>query len=193
MWADTFMMHQDEFPAYHKVYKQLCLEKVVFPARDPNMRMLMENVCANSPMFDHVEQLANRDVRQPLEKPKPQIAQPPPENDGFDFDQDFSGPQFEHIDLSGQNHEMIRQTCELLCEMCMQATELSDLQNEITREIFSSLAFIRKQLEGMIRKIGDAALLSESQAVKYMTLQSMVELIESNLTLFRERYTELKS
>lgn len=30
--------------------------------RDPNCRMLMENLCADSPMFDFVEQVAGRDV-----------------------------------------------------------------------------------------------------------------------------------
>lgn len=31
--------------------------------RDPNMRMLMENLCKDSPMFDFVEQTAGRTVK----------------------------------------------------------------------------------------------------------------------------------
>lgn len=62
------MMHQDEFPAYHSVYKQLCLEKVKFPNRDPNMRMVMESICKDSPMYEYVEQLNNKEIKQPMQQ-----------------------------------------------------------------------------------------------------------------------------
>lgn len=34
-----------------------------FPLRDPNLRMLMSNICSDSPMFDYVEQIAGRTVK----------------------------------------------------------------------------------------------------------------------------------
>ena len=66
IWADTFMMKEDQFPGFMLIYRQLRKEGVTFPPRDSNMRMLMENVCADSPMFDFVEQAAGREVRVPL-------------------------------------------------------------------------------------------------------------------------------
>ena len=63
MWADTFMMEEDDFPGFMTIYRQLRKESVSFPPRDSNLRMLMENVCADSPMFDFVEQEAGREVR----------------------------------------------------------------------------------------------------------------------------------
>jgi hypothetical protein len=42
-------------------YQTLCKEKVGFPMRDPNIRMLMQSVCEESPMYDHVEELYHRD------------------------------------------------------------------------------------------------------------------------------------
>ena len=69
MWADTFMMKEDQFPGFMLIYRQLRKEGVNFPARDPNLRMLMENVCADSPMFDFVEQAAGREGRVPLAAP----------------------------------------------------------------------------------------------------------------------------
>ena len=63
MWADTFMMKEDKFPGFQQLYRQLRKEKVAFPMRDPNVRMLMENFCSDSPMFDFVEQTAGRAVK----------------------------------------------------------------------------------------------------------------------------------
>lgn len=66
IWADTFMMKEDQFPGFLTIYRQLRKEGVNFPSRDSNLRMLMENVCADSPMFDFVEQAAGKEVRAPL-------------------------------------------------------------------------------------------------------------------------------
>ena len=63
IWSDTFMMKEDQFPGFQTIYRQLRKEGVEFPPRDSNIRMLMENVCGDSPMFDFVEQAAGREVR----------------------------------------------------------------------------------------------------------------------------------
>lgn len=62
MWSDTFMMQEDEFPGFQKLYRQLRKEAIPFPKRDPNLRAMMSNICADSPMFDYVEQIAGRQV-----------------------------------------------------------------------------------------------------------------------------------
>ena len=74
MWADTFMMKEDQFPGFMSMYRQLRKEKVGFPPRDSNMRMLMENVCSDSPMFDFVEQAAGKEVRAPVSMVSAQAA-----------------------------------------------------------------------------------------------------------------------
>ena len=61
LWADTFMMYQDKFAGVHEWYKQLRLEGVKFPDRDPNERLMMENLKGiESPMFDFIEQTAGK-------------------------------------------------------------------------------------------------------------------------------------
>lgn len=57
------MMKEDDFQGFMTIYRQLRKESVEFPARDSNLRMIMENVCVDSPMFDFVEQEAGREVR----------------------------------------------------------------------------------------------------------------------------------
>ena len=56
------MMQEDKYPGYQVIFRQLSKEEVKFPARDPNMRMYMEQFCKDSPMFDYVEQISGRPV-----------------------------------------------------------------------------------------------------------------------------------
>lgn len=71
LWADTFMMHQDRFAGVHEWYKQLRLESVEFPERDPNERLMMENLKGiDSPMFDFVEQTSGKEKPKALEEIK---------------------------------------------------------------------------------------------------------------------------
>ena len=60
LWADTFMMMEDEYPGFQMVYRQLRKEQVKFPMRDPNERMLMRDLVKDSPMFDYVEEISGR-------------------------------------------------------------------------------------------------------------------------------------
>ena len=62
IWADTFMMEEDQYPGFQKIYRLLRKEGVEFPMRDPNMRMFMGNICQSSPMFDFVEESVGREV-----------------------------------------------------------------------------------------------------------------------------------
>ena len=57
LWADAFMMYQDQYPGFQKYYRELRAEGIQFPQRDINERTMMENLEGiTSPMFDFVEQ-----------------------------------------------------------------------------------------------------------------------------------------
>lgn len=62
LWADTFMMYEDKFPGFQLTYRLLRKEGIVFPNRDPNVRILMGSLGVDSPMFDFVEQIHGRPV-----------------------------------------------------------------------------------------------------------------------------------
>lgn len=148
LWADTFIMQQGDFLGLFMVYKQLCLEKVKWPMRDPNMRVLMEGICNDSPMYEHVESLANREVRMPLQaKEAPVVEAPAPRRDSFDLDPE-PGDDFQ-IDLS--NYNMIETTTQILADMATQAQTLEELKNEIAMEMFQSCTLIVKQLKKTCR------------------------------------------
>ena len=66
------MMEEDNYPGFQKVYWLLRKEGHVFPMRDPNMRMYMQNICQTSPMYDFVEEAVGREVKgNPTSNPAP--------------------------------------------------------------------------------------------------------------------------
>lgn len=65
------MMHEDRFPGFQLVYRQLRKEGMQFPPRDPNSRVLMSQLVNDSPMFDYVEQISNRTTPGASETPTP--------------------------------------------------------------------------------------------------------------------------
>jgi hypothetical protein len=100
---------------------------------------------------------------------------------------------FEDIDLSGENHDMVRASSEILRDMSSQATCVAELDNEITHEIYGSLTLIKRQLSTNVKRMGDTGFMNEEVQIKYMSLMSLVDLIDSTLTQFKLRFNELKN
>ena len=51
IWADTVMMHEDQFPHIHATYRQLRKEKVEFPKRNPNEKFMINFEGVQSPVY----------------------------------------------------------------------------------------------------------------------------------------------
>ena len=52
LWADTFMMQEDAYPAYMRIYRELRKDGLKFPARDPNERFMIKFEGEPSPAFE---------------------------------------------------------------------------------------------------------------------------------------------
>ena len=52
LWADTFMMHEDEFKHILELYRLLRKEKIPFPERDKNEVFMIKFDGTKSPVFD---------------------------------------------------------------------------------------------------------------------------------------------
>eukprot|EP01016_Furgasonia_blochmanni_P037846 TRINITY_DN4500_c0_g1_i3.p1 TRINITY_DN4500_c0_g1~~TRINITY_DN4500_c0_g1_i3.p1 ORF type:complete len:679 (+),score=146.98 TRINITY_DN4500_c0_g1_i3:146-2182(+) len=57
LWADTFMMHQDDFKPLFDTYKQLRQEGIPFPERDKNQKFMIQFKGKPSPMFEYLENM----------------------------------------------------------------------------------------------------------------------------------------
>ena len=52
LWADTFMMQEDAYPAFMRAYRELRKEGLKFPPRDPNERFMIKFEGEPSPAFE---------------------------------------------------------------------------------------------------------------------------------------------
>jgi hypothetical protein len=52
LWADTFMMQEDAYPAYMRIYRELRKDALKFPPRDPNERFMIKFEGEPSPAFE---------------------------------------------------------------------------------------------------------------------------------------------
>ena len=52
LWADTFMMQEDAYPAYMRIYRELRKDGLKFPSRDPNERFMIKFEGEPSPAFE---------------------------------------------------------------------------------------------------------------------------------------------
>ena len=52
LWADTFMMQEDAYPAYMRIYRELRKDGLKFPPRDPNERFMIKFEGEPSPAFE---------------------------------------------------------------------------------------------------------------------------------------------
>ena len=90
-------------------------EGVVFPMRDPNIRMFMGNICQSSPMFDFVEEAVGREVnpgrltdykkRAQQEKDEEEEKEPQQPDFAARYAKEFDESNIEHGD-DGSEHVM---------------------------------------------------------------------------------------
>jgi hypothetical protein len=63
LWADTFMMQEDTYPAFMRVYRELRQDGLKFPPRDPNERFMIKFEGEPSPAFELAD----------MEQPAPKV------------------------------------------------------------------------------------------------------------------------
>eukprot|EP01017_Pseudomicrothorax_dubius_P007728 TRINITY_DN1243_c0_g1_i3.p1 TRINITY_DN1243_c0_g1~~TRINITY_DN1243_c0_g1_i3.p1 ORF type:complete len:608 (-),score=191.45 TRINITY_DN1243_c0_g1_i3:175-1998(-) len=57
LWADTFMMHEDEFHEIMECYRLLRKEGIKFPPRDKNEKFMIQFKGTTSPIFEYLENM----------------------------------------------------------------------------------------------------------------------------------------
>ena len=213
IWADTFMMEEDQYPGFQKIYRQLRKENVEFPMRDPNMRMFMGNICQSSPMFDFVEESVGREVNpqgQAEARKAQEEAQKQEEMPDFaaNYAQDYNENNIEHEDegtetvaqlvqmnITQDENEMVKQSLLILDELQLMAEDVEDMRGDYAMEIFETCIFVRRKSQ----KIVEAKNMAMDQGVAIEKLVSdmsayldLIETIDKKLNLFKVKYVKLR-
>ena len=137
IWADTFMMHEDQFKPIMDTYKLLRKENVAFPARDPKNKNFVKFEGEISPVFDSVAegQVYEETKKQLLcrtYKVKEEQFFPEEKNKTYKIEKTTPTPK--SVEISLEDLPTIAETIELLYSMLESVESIKDLNSKVIRQ-----------------------------------------------------------
>jgi hypothetical protein len=166
------MMHESEFKEIILLYKQLRKEGVIFPARDPSEKFMIQFKGTQSPIFQTIEE------NKLYEEPNKQFSKKHDKKSTKDFISDSYGNNpitsaQPKVNYMGQNYEaqrraeqqeieeeveecdyidddevtIVRESCILLDDIMTHAQHLNELRSEISMEVVEAHEVSLKKLK----------------------------------------------
>ena len=151
LWADTFMMDEDKFPAYMNIYRELRKERIDFPARDPNSRFMIKYEGTASPAFELAEMEENQE-RFEDENPRPKAPQADErerraaEQRRKLFEEGKELTESDIPNISYADVEVLRANIDKLETATQQAKNLNELLSETNKDIYRKTRTVHKKL-----------------------------------------------
>lgn len=133
LWADTFMMHEDTYPAFMKLYRELRKEGIKFPTRDPNERFMIKFDGDPSPAFELADM--EQQVKGGSERDQPIRAE------SRIREEEEKEPRLTQADI-----DMLTRNLPLLEDMIIRARDVRDLQEPNVKEVVRHCRTAQKKL-----------------------------------------------
>ncbi|OMJ70550.1 hypothetical protein SteCoe_31452 [Stentor coeruleus] len=173
LWADTFMMQEDTYPAFMRVYRDLRQDGLKFPPRDPNERFMIKFEGEPSPAFE----LA--DMEQPIPKTENRVRE---ERKHSQQPQREEEPQLLQSDIENLK-EGLKALEDLLCE----AKDVKELQEPRAKD------FIRKSRAGQKKLMWVVSYKTETaDEASVIELLGIMEYVNNKMELFKKAAGILK-
>ena len=100
------------------------------------------------------------------------------------------------MSLTVQDSQMVKQSLEILDDMRQGAVDVQELRSEIAIEIYETCAYIQKKsqkiIEAKLQAMDNQQANADSQVVDIDGYLTMIDLINTKLNAFKQRYAELK-
>ena len=146
LWADAFMMYEDDYPFFMSTYRLLRKEAVEFPSRETSDRFTFLSMGLKSPIFDYLEEVSYKS------KPK-KLLDIENEKSGFDKIKaiekaneeliNFTGGPIELVGkglndenlamvfLNPEDIESIKNYMKIIDDICASSEVISDIKTEL--------------------------------------------------------------
>jgi len=211
LWADTFMMHQEEFKNIHEAYRTLRKEGVKFPERDPNERFMMNFQGTISPVFLAMDEnyiVPSNNQGGPVPEPKKETYQgskynvkepeyqhevetnsraPPAQmNTLYNEDEEYDYSVYDGIEITKDEMKIVEESISILKEIELNATKPGDMKSEIANEILGDLVHVNKRIRRIILTDKFSSTIQRNDAMR------LNDLINDCLSSYRQRYNIIK-
>jgi len=210
LWADTFMMHQEEFKNIHEAYRTLRKEGVKFPDRDPNEKFMMNFQGTISPIFLAMDEnyiVPSNNQGGPVPEPKrdvPQVSstikepeyhheviassRPPAQlNTLYNEDEEYDYSVYDGVEITKDEMKIVEESISILKEIEANAVKPGDMKSEIANEILGDLVHVNKRVRRIILTDKFSSTVQRSDAMK------LNDMINDCLTSYRSRYNLIKN
>ena len=171
LWADTFMMQEDAYPAYMRIYRELRKEALKFPPRDPNERFMIKFEGEPSPAFELADMEqgvgSGSGVNEERKKASPEVEET---------------PRLLEVDISNLK-EGFKSLQEILCR----AKDVRELQEPYSKEVIRKCRAGQKKLMWVVSYKTEVA--DESSIVE---LLSVMEYVNTKMENFKKAAGILK-
>lgn len=171
LWADTFMMQEDAYPAYMRIYRELRKEALKFPPRDPNERFMIKFEGEPSPAFELADMEQGVGSSSGVNEERKKVSQEVEET-----------PKLHEIDISNLK-EGFKSLEEILCR----ARDVKELQEPYSKEVIRKCRAGQKKLMWVVSYKTDMA--DESSIVE---LLNVMEYVNTKMENFKKAAGILK-
>lgn len=171
LWADTFMMQEDAYPAYMRIYRELRKEALKFPPRDPNERFMIKFEGEPSPAFELADMEQGVGSGSGVNEERKKVSQEVEET-----------PRLHEIDISNLK-EGFKSLQEILCR----ARDVRELQEPYSKEVIRKCRAGQKKLMWVVSYKTEVA--DESSIVE---LLSAMEYVNTKMENFKKAAGVLK-
>jgi len=198
LWADTFMMHEDEFKPIIECYRLLRKEGVPFPARDPNEKFMINFQGITSPVYLVLENTTSptatgttepesnskisKSASKKKEKEKPK--EQPKSTDKLDDEVYYAS--HEGTDISEDEVLILKGSMSVLKEIADNSVHPSDMKSEIAKEILGDLVEVQKKLTRIIKHE------KLTRSTQRRVLFELDYEINESIASYKSKYTYLK-
>lgn len=173
LWADTFMMQEDTYPAFMRVYRELRQDGLKFPPRDPNERFMIKFEGEPSPAFELAD----------MEQPAPKV-----ESRGREERKHSQQPQREEEpQLLQSDIENLKEGLKALEDLLCEAKDVKELQEPRAKD------FIRKSRAGQKKLMWVVSYKTETaDESSVIELLGIMEYVNNKMELFKKAAGILK-
>jgi hypothetical protein len=143
LYADAFMMMEDKYPTFMRVYRLLRQEGVHFPARDPNDRYLIHYEGSESPAFELAE------IEYQLKYPNQPLPEPPSRPGVRQTEKALCKEKSGNMlnpELTGKDYSTLANTLPLLDSIILGLNSIEDTHSESTQEALDTCQNLREKL-----------------------------------------------
>ena len=181
LWADTFMMQEDAYPAFMRAYRELRKEGLKFPPRDPNERFMIKFEGEPSPAFE----LA--DMEQSTGKVEARDARDSRDSRKRENRTDARGAPEEEPRLLESDVKSLREGLEVLEELLCSARDVRELQEPRAKD------YIRKCRGGQKKLMWVVSYKTEmADEASVIQLISIMEYVNNKMENFKKAAGVLK-